>query len=216
MLIDAKHAEVLPLIKRWNSMRSPNPTQKERKSHDLRRQLMLDIVEPKFKRYEGELILLYHTFLSMRPSGVHSFAHGSEMVSDTVYWVTVGRIDGTKLRRIRAQTHEVGARPFPLRFYTAPQFLVPLRSASVSLAPRYARDSHQPHFVIRERAPNETALEPSFMLDISAIGNCLFALRRDKNDWATEVEIVLGTKSVRAWLAEHGSEETYQALRKRL
>lgn len=216
MRIHSGHPEVSPLIKRWNSIKGANSKWKRRKSNELHRELMLNIVEPPLMRFEGELVLLYHRFLTMVPSGEHSFAHGSTMVSKDVYWVTVGRIDGSKLERTRAQVCKRQIGTSEVQFYTSPKFLVPLRSARVSLKPLYAMGKHEPHFVIRESEPSSTGPMHPFMLDLSDLGDHLFAFRRGEHDWFTKIEIVLGTKSVHAWLAEHGSEETYQALRKRL
>lgn len=213
MRIHSQHAGVVPLVHRWQATQSANEAWRRRKSEALQRELMLELVEPELRRFNGELVLLYHKFLTMVPSGEHSFVHGSTMMSQDVYWTTVGRIDEARLRRIRAQVQRRQINSVPCLFRTSPKFLVALRSASVSLEPRYAQGMHQPYFVVREKKPGDPVIEPRPTLDLSELGDHLFALHNGRHDWARKIEIVLGTKSVHAWLKEHGSEATYWTLR---
>jgi hypothetical protein len=215
MLINSNTAEVSALVKRWGVQRKDEAS-RNRASTRLRRQLMRIAVEPILERFDGQLMLHYHRFLFMRPNGVHSFAFGSEYVSDTAYWVSVGRIDGGKLRRTPMRTRKLGCGDEAMTIRFAPMYAIPLRSECVFLAPRYAAGKHQPYFVAREKKPEEALTPPTFSIDVSALGDHLFAVTPGKHDWYTEIEIVLGTKSVHAWLKKHGSEQVFDELKKRL
>jgi hypothetical protein len=216
MRINDKQPQIAALVARWNSTNSSNDDWKERKSEDLRRELALKVIEPELKAVDRQLILHHNRFLTMKPNGVHSFAHGSEMVSDTVDWISVGRISGSELKRVNASSRMIGRGEAAFRIGFAAQFHVPLRSAYVSLAPRYAMGAHQPHFVIREEKPEEAGKPQRFSLDVSALGDHLFRLKRGQHDWYTQIEIVLGTEDVRAWLVEHKSEDAYLELERHL
>lgn len=213
MLINSNTAEVSVLVKRWHAQKG-DAESRDRTSIRMRRQLMRIAVEPILKRFDGQLMLHYNRFLFMKPNGVHSFAHGSEYVSDTAYWVSVGRIDGGKLWRTPMHIRKMGFGDEEMRIRFAPTYAIPLRSERALLTPLYAPGKHQPYFVMREKKPEDISNPPKFSIDVSALGDHLFAVRPGKHDWYTEIEIVLGTKPVHAWLKEHGSDEAFQALKK--
>ncbi len=88
MIITANSPEVLVLRQVWNSAEKRT----EGLVNGLRRRLTRSILAPALRGHGGELILKYQQFLTRVPSGFHSFAHGSEMIPKTVYWVSVARM----------------------------------------------------------------------------------------------------------------------------
>lgn len=215
MLIDRDHPLVQPLVRQWEVSKK---LMSEKKSWSfglrLERRLAHEITA-QAKEFRGQLVLKYHEFLSMVPTGEHSFAHGSVMGSQTVYWVTVARLSeevaltATKLRR---RTIDYGE--FKRRLVFPPQYSLAVVWQR-TLWPIYRGESFRPVFVLER--PNKKPETPpdqeeTRLLSIESLGNHLFSLRQGEHDWATKIEVVLGTSAVEQWLVEHRSAETFKQL----
>ncbi len=207
MLINRDHEAVKPLCEMWGKYSGTNPYLREKRSNDHARTLR-GIISDALVPYKGELILSYQRFLSMRPTGAHSFAHGVEMASTTVYWGSVGRIAEAKAEYVHGGTRTMGIPPSQITIGFASQYLVPVTS-KVSLRPHYR--GHAPYFVLPEEKEGSTPHVLSF--DLAVLGQHLFRVQPHKDDWYKVVEIALGDASVEAWLTAHDSAEVIPVLR---
>ena len=167
---------------------------------------MSEVIAPAVQEFKGELVLKYHEFLTMVPSGTHSFTHGSEMVSKTVYWVSVARTTDGKLIEVPKVDRPRIVGGLKNVFTTSRKFLIPALWHEY-LSPQY-RNSHQPYFAI---TPKKTK-EEDVSFDVAYFGEHLFRLKRGQYDWATKVEIAFGNESVREWLEKTKSVCTYGQL----
>lgn len=184
----------------WNSV----DRRTEGLAEGLKRRLARDVIAPAMAGFGGELILKYQEFLSRVPSGNHSRVYGSEMVTKTVYWVSVARIAGSEIE-------EVSKIPPPnhMSFATLSKILIPVLWETY-LEPRYRRGINRSHFVLGK--PNE---ENESKFDISLLGHHLFRMRRTDLDLYTSIEIAVGNESVGAWLRERKSAQTFNMLMRR-
>ncbi len=204
MLIDCNNEAVIALLKVFDS--AGERTSELQKSMEMR--LAEEVLVPTIQGFQGELILTYNEFLSKRPSGSHSFAHGSEMITETVYWVSVARIGMGGIAHVPAVIHPPwGPKKGPKISLTTPQeFRVPV------VWKRYLTDSYRRqrahHFVVDKGKPEDM----SGSVDISFFGRHLFRIRRNGLDWATKVEIAIGDKSVAEWLKKVKSARVYNQL----
>ncbi len=192
--------EVAVLKQIWDSV----DRRTEGLAEGLKRRLVRTAIAPAVAMANGELILKYHEFLTRVPSGRHSFAHGSEMISKTVYWVSVARIAGggiEEVPEIPPENH--------MSFATLSKVLVPVQWEN-NLMPRYRRSANSPHFVLGEMPErNEGKFDTAFF------GHHLFRIRRGDFYWATTVEIAVGNDSVGMWLRERKSAQTFNMLMRR-
>ncbi len=211
MLINSDHEAVKRLCETWKKYKGNSPYLRELRSKDHARALR-KILDEALLPFQGELILVYQTFLSSRPSGAHSFAHGSEMVSQTVYWVTVARIAEAKATYEKEGSRSMGIGQERIRIGFASKYLVQV-SMKKSLRPRYRGGKHEPYFVLPD-ASNESEAPEKMSLDIAVLGQHLFRVQPHKNDWYTKVEIAFGNASVEEWLKVHDSAEVIPMLHK--
>lgn len=203
MIITANSPEVLVLRQVWNS------TEKRTEGlvNGLRRRLTRSILAPALRGHEGELILKYHEFLSMRPSDFHSSAHGSKMVSETVRWVSIARLSDSEIGEVPEEKY-----PSPnekLVFCIPSRVLVSILWEN-NLAPRYRRGTNRPHFVFGKMTEQN---EGKF--DLALLGHHLFRMSRYDLDWATKIEIAVGNESVGEWLRERKSAIAYNMFMRR-
>lgn len=200
MIITANNPEVAVLNQVWNSV----DRRTEGLAEGLKRRLARDVIAPAVAGFNGELILKYQEFLTRVPSGRHSFAHGFEMISKAVYWVSVARIAGSEIE-------EVSKIPPPnhMSFATLSKILIPVLWETY-LEPRYRRGIHRPYFALGKVAEGNKE-----RTDFSLLGHHLFRFTRSDLDWATKIEIVVGNESVGAWLRERKSAQTFNMLMKR-
>lgn len=205
MIIDEKNPRVIELIQAWNEA----PIRSQELCEELQERLARQVIAPVVHEFKGELILKYHEFLAMVPSGVHSFAHGSEMVSKTVYWVSVGRIaSGDRIEIPKIVHPPRGPIGGPkLTFVTPKQFIV-LVLWSEYLKPQYQNSSQPSYFVVDSDQPKVDEC----MFDVSFFGEDLFRLWEDRFSWATKNAIVVGNESVLEWMKKFNSEQTYTQL----
>lgn len=223
MRIDQSHELIAPLAQAWQvTLPHESSELAERASQNFQRRLVNEVFDPIITRFPGELILTYHKFLTMVPSGVHSFTHGSEMISKTVYWVTVGQIALAPVEIIETKekrhSWDIGG-VSPITLVTPPTFLVPV-TKKLSLFPRYRMEHHNPYFVVEHPEHEERkryVLPPDpvndILLNISQFGQDLFQYGRSgRLDWATKNLLVVGNRSVKLWLESHGSSAAYDEL----
>jgi hypothetical protein len=213
MLINREHEAVKKLCDQWAKYKGTNPYLKDLRSTDHQRSLR-KILDEVVVPFSGELMLVYKRFLTMKPSGTHSFAHGTEMVSATVYWLTVCRIARAEPIYEKAGTRVMGSGKDRIRIHFASKHLLPV-TAKVSLMPRYRSGKHEPYFVLDSGVEPKPALNNRADLDIdlAVLGQHLFNVNPGNNDWYTKAEIAFGNDSVEAWLTEHDSTEVLSALR---
>lgn len=166
--------------------------------------------------YGGQLILTYHEFLSMEPSGAHSFAHGSEMQSKTVYWVTIARLPrlvSLEQTKASSRTLQAGGGGSKIRFNTPARFFFPVRWTR-QLWPIYPGTSRQPSFTLERPDKKPDDLADDKLLNIGALGEHLFRTGPvGKLDWATKIYLVVGTSAVKSWLIRHQSVAAYEKIR---
>ncbi|MCF7815550.1 MAG: hypothetical protein K9M10_02190 [Candidatus Pacebacteria bacterium] len=201
MIITTSTPEVLVLKQIWDSAEKPIAGLRD----GLQRRLVRTVFAPAVRKFSGELILAYHKFISKVPSGFHSFAHGSEMVAETVHWVSVARIADGQIEEV---PEEKGGTEL-IYTVTPNKVLVPVLS-EITLKLRYRRNSFQPYFAI------EKVVEPcDGKFDVARFGHCLFRHGKTGLDWATTNEIAVGNESVGTWLRERKSAQTYNMLCRR-
>ena len=200
MIITVNNPEVLVLKQVWDSAEERTAGLAE----GLRRKMARDILVPAVQGFGGELILKYQEFLTRVPSGRHHSAYGSEMISKTVYWVSVARI-------APGVVDEVPGIPPPnhMSFATLSKVLVPVHW-EIYLEPRYRRGVHLPHFALGKAKEGDVE-----RTDFSFLGHHLFRMRRSDFDWATKIEIAVGNESVGKWLRERKSAQTFNMLMRR-
>lgn len=219
MLIDTAHPLVQALLAEWRDNQRLGETRRLQASKELSAELAQGVTNL-LASFRGQLILSYHEFLTMEPTGEHSFAHGSAMWSKTVYWTWAARLHQSPElveKRSRGGTIDLGETK--IRFAPSVQYLIPVAWQRVL----YPSGSSQPvfGFTLRGRLPlwstrpepDEVSEPTTDPLDISYLGNHLFRLQERKHDWATKVCLVVGTVAVRSWLEQHGSTEAYQSLK---
>lgn len=217
MRIDVDHQAVQGLCGYWKLAADWTDLRRDLYGKTLRADLAASVAKIALP-HGGQLALTYQEFLSMKPSGVHSSAHGSEMHSQTVYWVTVARLPRqVSLERIKGSSsvHQIGQNGPKVCFNTPERFFFPVRWKR-QLWPIYPGSSCRPSFTLErpEKKPDEAVDEKS--LNIGALGEHLFRISPPgKLDWATKICVVVGTRAVKLWLIDHQSTETYEKLRSR-
>jgi hypothetical protein len=199
MIITENSPEVVILKRVWNY----EDGRIEGLAEGLKR-LARSAILPAVQTFQGELILKYQEFLTRVPSGRHSFAHGSEMISKIVHWVSVARIAGSQIEEV-----PIIPAPNQMSFATPSKVLVPVQW-EIYLKPQYRRGAHFPHFVLGEMTEQN---ERKF--DLAPLGHHLFRMRRGDLDWATKIEIAIGNESVGTWLRERKSAQTFNMLMRR-
>ncbi|MFZ2253108.1 MAG: hypothetical protein WAW13_02965 [Minisyncoccia bacterium] len=208
MIIDRNNPHVTGLEEVWNSAL----VRSDELSQELQGRLVQEVIAPAVQEFKGELVLKYHEFLTMVRSGAHSFAYGSEMISKTVYWVSVARIGDGEIMEVPEVVHPpcgpVDGQKLVLS--TPRKFLVPILWGTY-LSVRYRKNSRRPHFVITPKKSNEEMST----FDVAYFGEQLFRLRRGKHDWATKVQIIVGNESVGKWMKEAKSAGTYNQLQRK-
>lgn len=223
MIIDSKNGQVSSLLTEWRTIAPLAEEDFQTVRLTFQRALTQEVLNPAIVACSGELALFYHKFLVCVPSGVHSFVFESEMVSENVYWVSVGRLEDDMFLSV-VETEEkrnyVGTGKQKICLVTRPKFLIPVEW-KIYLKACY-KDSHSPFFVESDLVDKKqvTAANPeNAALDVSAFGKYLFPVQgRWRNDleWATEIFLVLGNESVKSWLAEVGSPpDVYERLASR-
>lgn len=223
MRVDTDDLRVAKLIGAWRDFPSLSEDVLAQESRAFRKALVREIIQPSVAEHSGELVLFYHKFLTRVPSGIHSFAHGSEMMSQDVYWVTVARIKSDMFLSL-VETEEkpftIGRDRAKISVALSPRFFIPVEW-KICLKSRYSNNSHAPHFVTDDSADKKHSSNPvadreSERLDVSAFGNHLFRFGRrfqDDLSWATNIFLVFGDTSVKAWLTEVGSPpDVYEKL----
>lgn len=219
MLINTAHPLVQALLAEWKDNQRLNEARRVQLSKELSAKLaqgISNLLAP----FRGQLILSYHEFLTMVPTGEHSFAHGSAMWSKTVYWTRAARLhQSSQLVEKRFPGRTLGVGETKIRFAPSVEFLIPVAWQRVL----YPCGSNQPTFgfTLRgelplwgtRREPDKVSEPTADPLDVSYLGHHLFRLREGKHDWATKVCLVVGTKAVKEWLEQRGSVEAYQSLR---
>lgn len=223
MLIDTAHPLVQALLTEWRDNQRLGEKRRLQVSKELSAKLaqgVTNLLAP----FQGQLILSYHEFLTMEPTGEHSFAHGSAMWSKTVYWTRAARLhQSSELVEKRSRGRTIGLGETKIRFAPSVEFLIPVAWQRV-LYPYYPGRSSRPAFgfTLRgdlplwgtKREPDTVSEPTADLLDISYLGNHLFRLREGKHDWATKVCLVVGTRTVKEWLEQHDSVESYQSLKR--
>lgn len=213
MLINDSNQTVQMLLSQWRAFA---PATAEEVSQAYQKILAKLVIEPATQCFPRELILKYHEFLHMKPTGEHSFAHGSTMGSETAYWVTLGRMtkeDGGLIER-PATERLIGPEELPIRMVSPRKFLLPVEW-KISLRPCWTT-SHSPCFAIKQpdkKTPADDAWQRE-PLDLSELGSYLFRTRRGEFDWATKIFIAVGNESVMTWLDERQSSDVYVSLQK--
>lgn len=213
MLINDSNKMVQVLLNDWRALA---PATAEEVSQAYQKTLAKLVIEPATQCFPGELILKYHEFLHLKPTGEHSFAYGSTMGSETVYWVTLGRMtkeDGGLIEQ-PATERLIGPEDQQIRFVSPRKFLLPVEW-KISLRPCWAT-SHSPCFAIKQpdkKTPADDAWQRE-PLDLSDLGQHLFRVRKNDLDWATKIFIVVGNESVMTWLDERQSSDVYVSLQK--
>jgi|GEM_PF-3185323 len=221
MLIGRNHSAVAALVQEWSVLTHSDAVVKSEISLDFQRALARQVIEPLVQGLFGEFILSYHEFLTRVPSGSHSFAYGTEIISETVRWVIVARMPSNTspiVVETVATKHVMELPKMQMRIVAPPQFLLPVQWKK-QLWPVYRGSSHhQPCYVtenldkkkVKDRFDIDWERAP---LDLSAFGQHLFrAAERTGSDWATRFNIAIGNDAVAAWLQEHRSVEVYQEL----
>ncbi len=221
MLMDVGHALIRSLVTEWEGDKDLSEEQRSRRSKALQAQLAQGISHS-LQPYQGQLVLLYHEFLTMEPTGEHSFAHGSTMGSKTVYWVHAARLhQSSELIEERSPGNTLGNEEFQVHIAPSTKFLVPVAWQRF-LYPYYPGGSHRPSFGFKlrgrfltwttRREPDTISQPTRDPLDISCLGEHFFRVHQGPYDWATKIYLVVGTVAVRIWLEEHHSGETCQSL----
>jgi hypothetical protein len=222
MLIDTTHPLVQALLVEWRDNQRLGEKRRLQVSKELSAKLAQGIASL-LAPFRGQLVLAYHEFLTMEPTGEHSFAHGLAMWSKTVYWVRAARLDREpKLIEKRSRGRTLVAPEVKIRFAPSVEFLVPV-AWQRTLHPYYPSGSNQPAFGFTrygrlplwgtKREPDTVSESTADPFGISYLGDYLFRLREGQHDWATKVCLVVGTKAVKEWLEQHASAEVYQLLR---
>lgn len=217
MRIDAHHEVVEGFCGYWKLAADWPDEKRARYSKTLQADLAASIAKAAL-HYGGQLILTYHEFLAMVPSGVHSFAHGSEMHSKMAYWVTIARLS----RRVFLEQTKESSRTLQvlggrqkIRLRTPAKFFLPVRWQR-PLWPIYPGSSPRPSFTLNRPDGKSTEGVDDKLLNTGALGEHLFRIAPPgKHDWATKISIVIGTLGVKAWLIEHQSLATYETIRSR-
>lgn len=199
MIITEYSPKVALLKQMWNSAGERTAELGE----ELKQRLVCDVLEPAVQKFDGQLVLKYHEFLTRVPSGRHSFAHGSEMVAKTVRWTSVARIAPGEVEEVPEDSTPSGI------FATPSKVLVPVLW-EIYLEPRYRRSTICPHFVVGKVDELNKG-----KFDISLLGHNLFLMRRTDLSFATKIEIAVGNESVGAWLKERKSAQTFNMLMRR-
>lgn len=205
MIITGNSPEVVVLSRVWNSAEGRT----EKLGEELRQRLLNEVLAPAVGDNVGELILKYHEFLMRVPNGNHSFAHGSEMETKTVYWVSAARIAHSKIEEIPWRRNHLESGKWKISFPTQSKLLVPVHWET-HLEPRYRRNARQSYF--RFGMPVEGN---EGKIDVSLLGHHLFRQKRGDLDFATKIEIVIGNESVGIWLRERKSAQTFNMLMRR-
>lgn len=200
MIITASNPEVLALKSIWDSVGERT----DELSEELKQRLVKDVFAPAVQEFGGELILKYQEFLSSVPNGNHSRVYGSEMVTKTVYWVSVARLAGGEIEEVSGKHHL--SPKGKLILATPSKVLVPV-FWEVYLGSRYRATSPRPRFVV-----GETAGGNGSRFDIALLGHHLFGVKKTDLDRATKIEIAIGNESVREWLRGRESARTYSML----
>lgn len=91
MFIEFQHPLVQSFLSRWNRAESTPSEERSLLAQKLQHEFVTELIRLA-QSFVGQLILLHHEFLTMEPTGEHSFAHGSSMGSKTVYWTHVARL----------------------------------------------------------------------------------------------------------------------------
>lgn len=204
MIIDLNNPCVMGLVHTWNSalVRSSDLSQ------NLQKRLVREVISPAIQGFKGELVLKYRESLRVVPTGGHSFAHGSEMISTTVYWVSVGRIADGEIVEVPRGTPQPRGPEEKLKFvFVKPREFLVSNLWSVDLSPRYRHSGH-PYFVVA----STKFKEKTSTFDVAYFGGHLFSQNHTALDWATKVVIAIGNESVREWLVKTKSARTYNQL----
>lgn len=217
MLIDFSHPLVRSLSLEWQKRDRKGCSQSSLEFQERLARETLPLVQP----FAGELGLLYHEFLTMAPSGAHSFAHGTEMVSRTVYWLTAVRLSApVSLVEEKSPGSEWGNEEHKIRIAPSTSFLLSTLW-QCSLYPYYPGESNRPSFrfneprgmrlgwTARSQEPAKISTPRPGPLDISCLGEHLFRGEERKHDWATRMCLVFGTADVEAWLKERSAPEVF-------
>jgi hypothetical protein len=211
MLIDRNTPAVAALLTEWQTA----PRTRE-SSEQFKSRLAMDILKPAIRPFVGQLMLFSHKFLTMVPTGTHSFAHGTEMRSKDIHWLTAGRIDSNRPPWIfPMQTRGAyivqppGKKPeiVPYSSEGMEDYFIPVRWFWRTQM-RYRRGTNHPHFIMHEQGPlyePEQSYIPVPAIDISAFGDHLFRLHNREHDWATNISLIIGTRGVKAYLADNKS-----------
>jgi hypothetical protein len=212
VIINHSNPAVTSLVAEWCSLHHEGPADKKRASLALQRALAVSVLAPAVNHHPGELILFYHKFLARRPTGGHSFAYGSEMVTDDEYVVLVGRIGPAACIVETPETESIQFAGTPLEYTIvfSPRFLLST-AWWTQLWPGYVHSNHPTRYVTRR--PDEKDSEFHRMpLDLSAFAQHLFPIRTREFDWAVEMEFAIGNDSVASWLLSHGSGDAWSEL----
>lgn len=222
MLIDSAHPLVQALLAKWNENRHHNERRRIQISKELSSQLAQGIAQL-LVPFRGQLVLSYHEFLTMVPTGEHSFALGSSMRSEMVYWTHVARLHHSpELMEKRSSGGVIDVGETKIRFAPSVQFFIPV-AWQRTLHPYYSNGGNRLAFGFTlygklplwstRREPDQVSEPTVDPLNISHFGHHLFRLRQEKHDWATKIFLVVGTVAVGKWLEQCGSIETYQSLK---
>jgi hypothetical protein len=178
--------------------------------------LIRQLIEPETMSHSGELVLFFHEFLTLRPTGEHSFAHGSVMGSETIYWVSVGRLTGEKITETEESRTCFNPPEGPqMNVSFPPQFLLPVEG-QMQLRPIYPGSSHHPCYTAKPPEKHRRASDAvprNTPIDLSAFGQHLFRVGREgPYEWATHFAAAIGNASVERWLVEQRSVKAYNEL----
>lgn len=220
MIIDFDHPAVKALIAEWAGVQTVPENDQLELSRALKERLANQILAL-IASFGGQLILTYHEFLIMEPSGAHSFAHGSEMWSKTVYWMHVARLCAPpSIVKEHSPGSEIGRGQLKIRFAPSTTYLIPV-AWQWALYPFYPDGGNQSFGFTKfgrflpwrtRREPDEVSEPRADPLDISFLGDHLFKSRRGRHDWATKICLAVGTEAVGKWLTEHGSQAAFDQL----
>lgn len=219
MLIDQKAPAIAALLAEWKDAPRTNES-----SERFRHRLAKTVLEPMLQPFAGQLILFSYKFLTMEPTGGHSFAHGTEMWSKDVHRLTAGRLASAHPLSIFAAweqgplyvTQSPGKKPEAVMGRTGSKNYFAPAQWLWHTQMRYRRGATHPHFIMHKDGPSyESARSDEVTIpaiDISDFGRYLFRLSSRKSDWATNISIIVGTKSVKKWLIEHTSLTAFNRL----
>ena len=223
MLIDRKTPGVAELLAKWNTLQ---PMEKYDRRERFKQRLAKSVIEPALRQFAGQLIIFYYEFLTKVPSGAHSFAYGTEMMSKTIYWVTTGRIRNdralsliaTPAQKLMLSSPKKGAVPKIRTVTSGKDRSIPIQW-SEHLETHYHSGSNHPYFIRKNPAAKHTPAQGDsrkvLSIDISDFEHSLFRLVPGQFDWAINTALIIGTTEVRNWLAKHGSADTFPELAKR-